>query len=135
MAIRRRPKLHLVGHSPTDVFNDLDRLRADMSTPLRRARSVETFARIPHDRALELHRHKISGTAWAVLIELDRLILKAGGRNPVRFWSPRLRASGLTRWRRQRALRQLEIAGVVEIEQRGEGLSPWVTHLWYPRRD
>jgi hypothetical protein len=134
MVGRRRPRLHLVGQSPTDVFNDLDKLRAEMGAPLRRARTAETFARIPHDRALKLNWRKISGTAWLVLIELDRLILKAGGRNPVRFWSPRLRAAGVTQWKRLRALRQLEGAGVIEIEQRGKGLSPMVTHLWYPRR-
>jgi hypothetical protein len=133
MAARRRAKLHLVGQSPTDVFDDLDKLRTEMAAPMRRSRSAETFARIPHDRALELMRHNIGGPAWVVLIELDRLILKARGRNPVRFWSTRLRAAGLTRHTRTRALRQLEAAGVIKIEQRGKGLSPMVTHLWYPQ--
>jgi hypothetical protein len=132
---RRRPKLHLVGNDPTDVFDDLDKLRAEMATPARRPRITETFARIPHDRAFGLHRHKISGTAWLVLIELDRLVLKAGGRNPVRLWSAKLRTAGVTKQTRARALRQLAAAGAVKVEQRGEGLSPWVTHLWYPRQD
>src|SRR5262249_44917652 len=101
-----------------------------------RQRSVETFARIPHDRALELYRrHPISGVAWVVLIELDRLILKHRGQNPVRFVSSRLCAVGLNSHTRVRALRQLEAAGVVEIGRRGRGLGPWVAHLWYPLRD
>jgi hypothetical protein len=132
---RRRPKLHLVGHDPADIFDDLEKLRADLGAPLRRDRSVETFARIPHDRALALYRYKLSGAAWLVLIELDRLILKQRGKNPVRFWSPRLRAVGLVTRTRMRALCQLEAAGVIKIEQKGNGLSPWVTHLWYPCQD
>jgi hypothetical protein len=133
--MRKRTKLHLVGHDPTDVFDDLDKLRTDLAAPLRRERITETFARIPHDRAIELYRHKIGEPAWAVLIELDRLVLKQRGKNPIRFWSPRLRAAGLTARTRARALRRLEAAGVIKIEQRGKGLSPWVIHLWYHRQD
>jgi hypothetical protein len=36
---------------------------------------------------------------------------------------------------RRRALRNLEAAGVVKVAQRGHGLCPWVTHLWYPLRE
>lgn len=130
-----RRHLRLVSSKdPTDIFNDLSQLRRGQREPVpRRQRSVETFARIPHDRALKLHR--LSGRAWAVLIELDRLILKHRGQNPVRFVSSRLRTIGLNDHTRSRALRQLEAAGVVAIECRGQGLGPWVTHLWYPLRD
>jgi hypothetical protein len=129
--MKRRPKLHLVGQDPSGVFDDLAQLQADMAVPLRRQRTAETFARIPHTKGLAL---RVSGSAWRVLIELDRLVLKAGGKNPVRFWSSRLSATSLTHGNRMRALHQLEIAGVVKIERRGKGLSPWVTHLWYPPR-
>jgi hypothetical protein len=97
--MKRLPKLRLVGKGgdPTDVFDDLDRLRVDFAAPLRRSRAVETFARIPHDRALELWRRRIGSPAWMVLIELDRLVLTQRGKNPVRFWSPRLRSAGLNR--------------------------------------
>jgi hypothetical protein len=101
----------------------------------RRPRETEMFARIPHDRGLELYRHRIGGPAWAALIELDRMILAQRGKNPVLFWSPRLRAAGLVRGVRTRALRQLAAAGVVEVEWRKKGLSPLVRHLWYPRQD
>ena len=100
----------------------------------RRTREVETFARIPHDRALELYQRRIGEPAWAVLIELDRMILAQRGKNPVLFWSPKLRDIGLTSRTRIRALQRLEAAGVVKIESRGPGLSLSVTHLWHPSR-
>ena len=130
--MRRRVKLHLVGQDPSDVFEDLDRLRGEMATPQRRSRATETFARIPHDKGLALD---ISGTAWRVLIELDRLILKAGGRNPIPLSSKRLRTIGVTSGTRARALRRLEAAGVVKIKRRGRGHGPWVFHSWYPKRN
>jgi len=120
--MKKRPKLHLVGQNPADVFDDLDKLRTDFASPPRqRPRTTETFARIPHDRALELYRHRISGAAWTVLIELDRLILKARGRNPDKFSSRRLRAIGVTGFHRMRALRQLERAGVIRINALAAG--------------
>ena len=55
----RRPKLRLVGTAdPNDVFDDLAALRQEQQAPgsQRRARLTETFARIPHDKALALYR-------------------------------------------------------------------------------
>jgi hypothetical protein len=132
---RRQPKLSLVGQAPEDVFADIDRLRDELKTTLyRRPRLTETFARIPHDKALELYRHRLSSAAWAVLIELDRIILKGRGQNPVRFWSPRLRKAGIKRSARARALRELEAVGVILVRWKAKGLSPWVFHTWYPKR-
>ena len=149
--MKKRTRLRLVGKGEGDatgIFDDLDKLRvgagapspsapAQPESPLRsrRVRETETFARIPHDRALELYRHHISGAAWAVLIELDRIILMQRGKNPVRLWSPRLRAAGLTSHIRIRALRRLEAAGAIKIEQKDPGRGPLVTHLWYPLRE
>ena len=130
--MKRRAKLHLVGQDPVDVFEDLDQLRGELAAPQRRLRATETFARIPHDKGLALN---VSGTAWRVLIELDRLILKAGGRNPIPLSSKRLRAIGLKAGTRMRALRQLEATGVILIKRRGRGYSPWVFHTWYPKRN
>jgi hypothetical protein len=130
---RKRPQLYLVRQDPTDIFNDMQELRQTLAVPsIRRPRLTETFARIPHDKALALH---ISGAAWRVLIELDRIILKHRGQNPVKFVSTRLRAVGLTGGTRRRALQQLVVAGVILVEQRGRGMHPWVTHLWYPSQD
>jgi hypothetical protein len=134
--MRRRSRLRLVGaEEPTNVFNDLKKLQEEQQAPVRRKRLTETFARIPHDRGLALYHHKISGAAWVVLIELDRLILRAGGQNPIKFSSTRLRALGLRSAIRSRAFRQLETAGVIARERRGRGLSPWVYHFWFPRQD
>jgi hypothetical protein len=133
---KRRTKLYLVGQNPADIFDNLDKLKSDLvSPPAPRARTTETFARIPHDKALALHKHRLSSAAWVVLIELDRLILKRRGQNPVRFASTRLRLVGIKDYTRIRALRQLTSAGVVRVVSRGPGLAPWVTHLWYPPRD
>lgn len=131
---KRRSGLYLVGQDPAEIFNDLDKLKSDLaSPPARRARATETFARIPHDKALTLYeQHRLSSAAWIVLVELDRLILKRRGQNPVRFDSGRLSKIGLKASRRAYALRQLTAAGVVRVTSRGSGLSPWVTHLWYP---
>jgi hypothetical protein len=133
----KRPKLRLVGSAnPADVFDDLAALRQEQHnpSPQRRQRSTETFARIPHDRGLALYR-QLGGPAWVLLIELDRLILKGRGRNPIKLTSGRLRDIGIGHNTRRRALQELEAAGVIRIERRGRGRSPWVLHLWYPRQD
>jgi len=127
---------------PTDVFDDLDQLRAKtlpaVATtpakafkPLRRQRSKETFARIPHERAPELRA--LSGTAWMLLIKLDRLVLMSR-RNPVRLSSCTLRIAGLSRWAKARALAQLERAGVVCVHRNKDRRPVLVTHLWYPEQ-
>jgi hypothetical protein len=115
------------------VFDDLNSLRAEQQKPVlhHRPPSTETFARFPHERATKLHQ--LSGSAWAVLVELDRQILKGRGRNPVIFKSTRLAALGLKDRTRQRALQQLETAGVIVVKQRGPGKSPLVTHLWFAK--
>jgi hypothetical protein len=118
------------------VFDDLAALRQEQSAaaPRRRQRTTETFARVPHDRALALYR-RIGGPAWVLLVELDRLILKGRGRNPVTLSSPQLKAIGFSRHSRRSALRQLEQAEVVRTEQCGNGRRPKVFHTWYPRQD
>jgi DNA polymerase I len=121
---------------PASAFDDLNKLRQEQRVaPARRARSMQTFARIPHDAALALYRHRLPSAAWVLLIELDRILLKRRGKNPFKLSSRRLRAIGLKSQTRYRALRQLETAGVVKVERIGQGMSPWVTHLWYPVRD
>jgi hypothetical protein len=134
--MRRRVRL-VSSNDPANIFDDLDQLRAYQSDagPRRRQRSMETFARIPHDKAIGLYPHRLSNAAWVTLIELDRIILKHRGQNPVKFVSSRLRKIGLKGQTRARALRRLEETGVIEIEHRGRGLAPYVRHLWYPLQD
>jgi hypothetical protein len=129
-SVNKRPRLHLVGDNPTDVFDDLDKLRTELQVPMRRGRSRELFARIPHDWGLKLCQAGIGDAGWAVVFELDRIMLKSG-RNPVRLWSARLKAIGVAHSTRLRALRRLEKAGAIKIERQGAGHGHLVTLLWY----
>jgi hypothetical protein len=131
---KKRGRLRLVStHDPARVFDDLDALRRGQGTQTksghRRPRLAETFARIPHDRARRLYR--LSGAAWALLIELDRLIFEGHGCNPVRLTTKSLKASGLSEKRKRYGLDQLEDVGVITVERK-QGHSPLVTHLWFP---
>jgi hypothetical protein len=76
--VRKRSRLRLVVKGEGDatrIFDDLDKLRADVGarpssspapeSPLRsrRVREAETFARMPHDRALD-HGAVINAFMW-----------------------------------------------------------------------
>jgi hypothetical protein len=98
----------------------------------KRAPANETFARIPHQRGIELYG-KIDGAAWIILLELDRLIFKAYGRNPVRLANLSLEAVGMSRNAKSKALRQLQSAGVITVVQQGRE-AVLVTHHWYPSK-
>jgi hypothetical protein len=127
-------KFRVMKNDPSDVFDDLDALRAGMPavTTDKRTRTTETFARFPHDRALAMPTN-ISNAGWKILVELDRLILKGRGRNPVRLTNHRLRELGISRETKQYQLRRLEAAGVIKIEtQQRKGTV--VTHLWFPEQ-
>ena len=137
--MRKRTRLRLVtSHDASNVFDDLDKLREKRGLPQqkqRRKNSPETFARLPHDRALELYQYHLTNAAWIVLIELDRIILRHRGQNPVRFISSPLRAMGLTHHTRKRALEQLAATGIIKVEYEKSGHAPWVTHSWFPLCD
>lgn len=129
-------------HKPTHIFDDLEVLRQDGEQLMaklkkagnRRTRSDETFARIFHDRALQLYKH-IGGAPWIILSELDRLILVSKGRNPVPFGHERLFAIGMARSTINRALRQLQKAKIIHVERWGRHAKDvtLVTHFWYPQ--
>jgi hypothetical protein len=133
---KKRGRLQLVSsHDPGHIFDDLDALRQAQGAPSKpailgqcRPRLAETFARIPHDRARRLYQ--LGGAAWALLIELDRLIFEGRGSNPVRLTTKALRASGLTEKRKRSGLEELEDAGVIAVERK-RGRSPLITHLWF----
>jgi hypothetical protein len=123
--------MRLVGtHDPTHIFKDLDALRAQNKVPKCRAKIGETFARIPHDRGLALYR-SVGGPAWAILIELDRLILKARGKNPIELKGSNLNIAGMSPYTKRRGLNLLATAGVIEVQSR-RGKPPLVLHTWYP---
>jgi hypothetical protein len=121
---------------PSSVFDDLNALRQDgeqlkkqMKASNKRARSEETFARIPHHRGLRLYK-KIDAAAWVILIELDRLILTSKGQNPIPLTNQRLYDIGMSRNAKFKALRQLEQAGVIKVVRQERG-TVLVTHLWF----
>jgi hypothetical protein len=119
-------------NDPAAVFDDLDTLREAMpAVAPKRARTTETFARIPHDRAAAMR--DISGVGWLIVVEIDRLILKSGGRNPVRLTNHRMRQLGISRWAKQRQLRRLEAAGIVKVQSEARKWTV-VTLLWFPTR-
>src|SRR5262245_46665991 len=115
---------------PAAVYDDLAALREAMpAVATKRARSTETFARIPHDRAAAMR--DIGGIGWLIVIEIDRLILKGRGRNPVRLTSHRLRELGISRESKRYYLRQLEAAGVIKVQSEARKWTV-VTLLWFP---
>jgi hypothetical protein len=122
-----------------NVFEDMDALRQDSEQlklkvktgRSRHARSTESFARIPHDRGLRLYG-QISAAAWVIMIELDRLIFKFKGQNPIPLKFDRLYAIGMARSTVNKALRQLQKAKVIQVKQWGSGRrNTMITHLWY----
>lgn len=129
-----KPTLRIVGAEDRvdPLFTDYGPVAGASTHSSRRPSSPQLFARVYLDDADRLFKHRASGAAWRVLVEIDRLILAQRNRNPVRLYSPRLRRAGLTRATRKRALQQLVKAGLIEIEQNSRGLSPWVRHLGYP---
>jgi hypothetical protein len=80
--------------------------------------------------------HHIGGPAWVILIELDRLIFKGHGRNPVRLTNYRLKPVGIVGRVKARALHQLEAAGAIRVMSRGgDGHSPLILHRWFSQQD
>jgi hypothetical protein len=117
-------------NDPAAVFDDLDALREAMpAVGRKRAPATETFARIPHDRAAAMR--DIGGIGWLIVVEIDRLILKGRGRNPVRLTNHRLRELGISRESKRYYLRQLEAAGIVKIQSEARKWTV-VTLLWFP---
>jgi GTP-sensing pleiotropic transcriptional regulator CodY len=117
---------------PALVFDDLDTLQQVASSPRsKRMRTAETFARIPHNRAVVMR--DIGGIGWLLLVEIDRLILKARGRNPVRLTNHCIRELGISRQSKQYYLRQLESAGVIKVQSEARK-GTLVTHLWFPEQ-
>jgi hypothetical protein len=152
--MRRPTRLRLVskedaGKRSTDIFDDLDNLRAAAEAlpdqlpkyPPRKqpARDVETFAQIPHERGIELYRHRehrIGDAGWTIVLELDRQIVRDRRHiNPLELNSERLKEIGVVESVRAKALRRLEAAGIIKVEPRSRGLAPLVTLVWRPLSD
>jgi len=113
-----------------DKCIEVESIETAVPAPRKRTRTRETFAQIPHKRGIELYGH-IDGAAWVILLELDRLIFKSFGRNPVRLANHKFEAVGMPRNTKWKALRQLEAAGVIAVVQEGQEAA-LITHNWHP---
>jgi hypothetical protein len=96
----------------------------------KRAPAKETFAKIPHNRGVALYA-QIGGAPWVILLELDHLIFKSFGRNPVHLANQNLKAVGMSRTAKRKALHQLQDAGVITVARQGRE-AVLVTHHWHP---
>ena len=90
-----------------------------------------TWAKIPHDRGLELAK-RVGSPVLAVLLALEHIIHDAGS-NRVKLTNGLLKQYGITRQSKTRGLRQLVAANVITLEQCGEREAPVVTHHWYTK--
>jgi hypothetical protein len=124
-----RPGKPVVRHGRRIEINTIE-LPTAPGRRQKRASTEETFARIPHERGMKLYKH-INRAAWVILLELDRLIFKSFGHNPVLLGNQNLKAVGINRKTKWTALRELQTAGVITVEQQGQGAA-LVTHHWYP---
>src|SRR5262249_46047299 len=94
---------------------------------LRRKKKAEYFVMLPYERILRAAGGARLGVL-AVLMELAYREFKRH-KNPVQLPSAELEAVGIDRKAKQRALRQLEKAGLVEVT-RCPRKSPSVKLLW-----
>jgi hypothetical protein len=85
------------------------------------------FVQLPYEPTLQA-AGELQNAQLAVLVELAHLRFKTH-QNPVPLSNKALRAAGLSRLSKLRALRQLEKVGLVKVSQRGQK-SPLVTILW-----
>ena len=116
----------LFGDMDGDPLDDRPVGRAPKRKAQRRQLSTVKFARIPHDVARQLFRRRITGAAWLLLVEIDRLDLEKGRERSIRLTRGELEGSGLSPGQVKRGLRQLEGAGVITVTHKS-GNSPVVT--------
>jgi hypothetical protein len=98
----------------------------------KRAPAAEPFVRLPYARFMQAYG-KLSAAAFVVAIELDHLHFTSfeAHKNPVTLTNKDLKAVGMHRNTKAKALRQLRDAGLISFTQDGQG-SYVVTLTWYP---
>ena len=92
---------------------------------VKRARTQ--FVMLPYNQALVV-AGRLKNAQLAVLVELTHQVFKTHN-NPVPLTNAALRSAGLSRWSKNRALRELEKVGLVTVRWRGKKC-PLVTLLW-----
>jgi hypothetical protein len=129
------------GKRATDIFDDMDALRAaGIDAPEAKApvtlkdRKLIEFVMVPYAKAWDCCKKGVFDATTAIVLELDRLIFEQH-KNPVLFWSPRLKEIGIKNRVRHDALHRLEADGVIKIIPRGTGRPPLVTYLWRRLQD
>jgi hypothetical protein len=133
----RKPKLRVVSSKPQfDLGRFATKQPPETKIGGRRRppRQISgKFVRIPHVWGRRLREHQVSGTAWYLLSELDRLIHEPGRANPIKLTTADLKSMQLSRWSVGRALCQLERAGAITVT-RHSGRLPVVNlaKYWTP---
>jgi hypothetical protein len=106
--------------------------KAEAKTKVRKTRPpvrrTGRFVQLPYERTMTA-AGRIKCIPLAVLTELSFRLFKAN-QETVPLANKALRAVGVSRWAKDRALRELEAAGLVSVIRRGHGRSPLVTLLW-----
>jgi hypothetical protein len=95
--------------------------------PKRRSRAKTKFVTLPYEQTLAA-AGQAKCAPLAVLVELAHQVFK-NHRTKVTLSNSVLRSVGVSQWAKNRALRQLEAAGMVAVDWEG-GKAPRVTILW-----
>ena len=107
----------------------LERLKSQAKTQPKRAPSrPEAFVQLPYERTLAA-AGQLGDAPLAVLVELAHRAFKTH-QNTVPLANAALKAVGVSRDAKVRALRGLEAVGMVTVTWRGRGRSPLVTLPW-----
>jgi hypothetical protein len=121
-------KLKLTAEQITELAPFQKKSKSKPRLPRSRRQAGTTFIKLPYERALAA-AGRLGNAPMAVLIEIGYLAFKAHGKL-VPLANKALRAAGVTRWAKLRALRQLEAAGFVTVVWRAGGKSPLVSLRW-----
>jgi len=89
----------------------------------------EPFVQLPYETLLRA-AGAMRCALLAIILELDHLVFRTH-RNPVELTNTPLREVGITQQAKNRALRKLQLAGLVMVSWRGQR-APLVTVLWRP---
>jgi hypothetical protein len=105
------------------------------ATPAKRKRKprrppiLTPYGSIPYTYTDKLQDAGASGTTWALLFHLDRLIYGPARKEPLTLTAETYKAFRLSRHQVGRALRELEQAGLITV-RRGSGRHNVVFPLW-----
>jgi hypothetical protein len=111
----------------SEQVTDLAPLQKKPSTKQRKRNGKVKFVMLPYERTLAA-AGKVENATLAVLIELTHRRFKRH-QNTVLLANQALAAAGISRWSKDRALKRLEVVGLVKVKRRN-GRSPLVKILY-----